>query len=114
MSDSLHSKLNPHRYPNMSPMMGAIMGFILEREYTTPVLADVMVTTDGSVIGWPAGADGGLGHSVPIGHIADLRANLRRLGMAADLDADEWTAFAGMVLARLGVALGDRGEPDHP
>jgi hypothetical protein len=51
---------------------------------------------------------------VPIGHIADLRANLRRLGMAADLDADEWTAFAGMVLARLGVALGDRGEPDHP
>ncbi len=95
-------------------MMGAIMGFSLGREYTMPALADLAVTADGNVIRWPAGADGGLGHSVHISHIADLRANLRRLGMAADLDADEWTAFAGLVLKQLGVTLGERGYPNHP
>ena len=115
MSDtSLHRKLNPNRYPNMSPTMGAIMGFILEREYTTPVMADVIVTTDGSMIGWPSDAAGGLGHSLHIGHVADFRANLRRLGMAADLDGGEWAEFAALVLKRLDVVLGDRGEPDSP
>lgn len=52
-----------------------------------PQLADLAVTADGNVIGWPAAADGGPGHSVHIGHIADLRANPRRPGIAADLDA---------------------------
>jgi hypothetical protein len=116
MSDtSLHRKLNPNRYPNMTPTMGAIMGFLLEREYTTPALADLAVTADGSVIGWPADAAGGLGHSLHIGHIghiADFRANLRRLGMAADLDGGEWAEFAALVLERLGVVLGERGAAD--
>jgi hypothetical protein len=76
MSDSLHSKLNPNRYPNMSPTMGAIMGFILEREYTTPVMADVIVTTDGSMIGWPSDAAGGLGHSLHILAIGKVCDNL--------------------------------------
>lgn len=111
MSDtSLHRKLNPNRYPNMTPTMGAIMGFLLEREYTTPALADLAVTADGSVIGWPADAAGGLGHSLHIGHIADFRANLRRLGMAAD--GGEWAEFAALVLKRLGVVLGERGAAD--
>lgn len=109
---SLRSKLNPHRYPNMSPQMGAIMGFLLEREYTTPPLTDLAVTADGSVIGWPADADGGPGHSLHLGHSTDLCANLRRLGMAADLDAEEWAAFAALVLQRLGVALGERDAAD--
>ena len=43
---------------------------------------------------------------LPVGGGAAVRANLRRLGMAADLDAGEWTEFAALVLTRLGVALG--------
>ena len=49
-----------------------------------------------------------------IGQVADFRANLRRLGMAADLDGGEWAEFAALVLKRLDVVLGDRGEPDSP
>ena len=74
----LHVKLNPHLFPNMSPPMAAILGFVLEREYTTPTLADVQVTPDGHVLGWPAEQEG-VGHSMHLGAAADLRAKLSRL-----------------------------------
>jgi hypothetical protein len=37
----------------MSLEMAAILGFILERQSTTPVLADLEVIPDGHVIAWP-------------------------------------------------------------
>ncbi len=84
----LYGKLDPQRFPNMSLQMAAILGFVLEREYTTPPLADVLV--------WPAEQEG-VGHSVHLGAAADLRANLSRLGMAAGLDQGGWAQFAAMV-----------------
>nr|WP_246195003.1 hypothetical protein [Allochromatium palmeri] len=66
--------------------MAAILGFVLERQYTTPVLADLEVTPHGHVIAWPLGEDeANVGHALHLGVEADLRANLRRLAMAADL-----------------------------
>ena len=85
--------------------MAAILGFVLERQFTTPALADVQVTPDGHVLGWPS--EEGVGHSMHLGVEADLRANLSRLGMAAGLDQEEWTRFAAMVRSRLGIELGE-------
>ncbi|AGA92428.1 hypothetical protein Thimo_3776 (plasmid) [Thioflavicoccus mobilis 8321] len=102
----LHAKLDPQRFPNMSLPMAAILGFVLERQYTTPALADVQVTPDGHVLGWPSEEEC-VGHSMHLGVEADLRANLSRLGMAAGLDQQEWTLFAAMVRSQLGIELGE-------
>jgi hypothetical protein len=113
MDASLLRKLDPQRFPNMSLPMAAILGFVLEREYTTPSLADVQVTPDGHVLGWPAEPEG-IGHSMHLGVAADLRANLSRLGMTAGLEQEEWIRFAAMVRSRLGIELGElaAGEGD--
>ena len=42
--------------------------------------------------------------------VADLRANLCRLGMAAGLDRAEWAAFSDRVRQRIGLDL-DGAEP---
>lgn len=102
----IYAKLDPQRFPNMSLPMAAILGFVLERQFTTPVLADVRVTPDGHVLGWPSEEES-VGHSMHLGVEADLRANLSRLGMAASLDQEEWTRFAAMVRLRLGIELGE-------
>jgi len=36
-------KLDPQRFSNMSLPMAAILGFLLERQFTTPALADVLL-----------------------------------------------------------------------
>jgi hypothetical protein len=112
MDNSLHRKLDPQRFPNMSLQMAAILGFVLEREYTTPTLADVQVTPDGHVLGWPVEQEG-VGHSMHLGAAADLRANLSRLGMAAGLDQGEWAQFAAMARSRLGMELGELAGEDR-
>jgi hypothetical protein len=104
MTMDLYGKLDPRRFPNISLPMAAILGFVLERVYTTPTLADVQVTPDGHVLGWPAEQDR-VGHSMHLGVEADLRANPSRLGMAAGLDQEEWTRFAAMIRSRLGIKL---------
>ena len=69
----LHRKLDPGRFPNMRVQLAGVLGFILEREYTTPSLADTKVTPDGHVLAWPSESDG-IGHSVHLGPATGLRA----------------------------------------
>jgi hypothetical protein len=89
----------------MTPQMGAILGYVLERPYTTPELVELTVTPDGHLIGRPD-VEGELGRTVHIGSPSDLRANLRRLGIAAGLHAAEWVAVGERVWVRLGIDLG--------
>lgn len=42
----------------------------------------------------------------------DLRANLRRLGIAAGLDQDEWAELGERVRVRIGIDLGGRAPQD--
>lgn len=109
---SLRRKLDPARFPNMSLEFAAVLGFVLERAYTTPVLADLKVTPDGHVLIWPAGEGERVGHAIHLGAEAELRANLRRLAMAADLDDVEWAELARRVHSRLGISLDAPGEGD--
>ena len=74
----------------------------MERQYTTPTLAELVVTPDGHVLARPEDEPGPLAH---IATEADLRANLRRLGMAAGLDDAEWAEYAGLVRRRLGIDM---------
>jgi len=106
MDAHLLRKLDAQRFPNMSLPIAAILGFVLEREYTTPSLADVQVTPDGHVRGWPFEEEG-VDHSMHLGAAADLRANLSRLGMAAGLEQEEWARFVAMVRSRLGIELSE-------
>jgi hypothetical protein len=113
LDNTLHRKRGPQRLPNMSLPMAAILGFVLDRQFTTPALADVQVTPDGHGLGWPS-AEEGVGHSMHLGVEADLRANLRRLAMAAGLDQEEWARFEAMVRSRLGMELGELAGEDRP
>jgi len=47
----------------MSLQMAASQGFVVERQFTTPALADVQVAPDGHVLGWPSEEEG-VGHSM--------------------------------------------------
>ena len=105
MDTSLYRKLDPARFPNMSLQMAAILGFVLDREFTTPTLDDIQVSPDGHVLAWPTTTQD-IGHSMHLGAAADLRAKLQRLGMAAGLDRGEWCEFAEAVRLRLGMQLG--------
>lgn len=40
---SLASKLHPSRFPGMSPMMAAVVGFVLGESFTDPAIAEVVV-----------------------------------------------------------------------
>ena len=58
MDASLLRKLDPRHFPNMSLPMAAILGLVLERQFTTPALADVQMTSHGHVLGWPSEEEG--------------------------------------------------------
>lgn len=85
MMPDLGQLLDPARFPNMSPQMGAILGYLFERAYTTPALAELSVTPDGHLVGRTQ-VSGDNGHTLYLGRETDLRANLRRLGIAAGLN----------------------------
>ena len=104
----LAQRLDPRRFPNMSPQMQAIVGYLFETVLTDPALAEVTLTADGrGVLAVPVAADGTRGPTTFLAATADLRANLARLGMAADL-----------VRRRLGLELaavaGGQQETRHP
>jgi len=81
--------------------MAAIMGYLLDQPYTTPTIVEMRIMSDGSVIGR---TDDRM-QNFYLGDEADLRANLRRLGMAAGLDAEEWAAYLELACRKLGIRL---------
>jgi hypothetical protein len=72
----LGQKLDPARCPDMSPQMGAIVGFLFDRAYTPPALAELTVTPDGHLVGRPQ-VEGDIGHTTEMGCEADMRAGRR-------------------------------------
>ena len=85
MSD-LRSKLRPSRFPGMSPLMAAIVGFVLGESFTNPEIAEIAVSeTEGIVYFRKAGAVGFDG----LQSLDDLRENWNRLLDVAGLDTEE-------------------------
>ena len=101
MTPNLLAKLNPERFPNISLHMAAVMGYLLDQTYTEPAIVELQMTSDDYVIGRTSDQI----KSFYLGEGADLRANLRRLGMAAGLDDEEWAAFLALAYRKLGTHI---------
>ena len=99
-SASLLEKLDPDRYPNMSMTFAAILGYMCGEQWTPPVILDIDVVEDVML----AMSEG---RFLPnfLGEVPDVRANLRRLGMAAGLTPDEWAEYRQRVETRLRLRL---------
>lgn len=83
---SLDSKLNPGRFPGMSPFMAAVVGFVLGESFTTPEIAELTVSeTENLVYVRKAGAVGFDG----LQSLEDLRSNWNRLLDVAGLTPEE-------------------------
>ena len=84
--DSLKKKLNPSRFPGMSPFMAAVVGYVLGESFTDPEIAELTVSeTENLVYVRQAGAVGFDG----LQSLEDLRNNWNRLMDVAGLTPDE-------------------------
>jgi hypothetical protein len=83
---SLNQKLNPARFTAMSPMMAAIVGYIIGEAYTKPAMASLVITSDGFVL---AMHEGDISYDAFIGSEFSLRQNWHNLLAAAGLTGEE-------------------------
>jgi len=83
---SLAKKLNPNRFTGMSPKMAALTGYIIGAKFTSPGIADIVVTSDGHVL---ARNEGDIGHNEYIGSYDAFKRNWDILLHVADLTPDE-------------------------
>jgi hypothetical protein len=84
--DSLKRKLNPSRFPGMSPFMAAIVGFVLGESYTDPAIAEIAVSEAENLV--YIRKVGGVGFE-GIQSLEDLRGNWNRLMDVAGLTPEE-------------------------
>lgn len=84
--ETLHQKLNPSRFPGMSPFMAAIIGYVLGKSFTTPAIAEIAVSENENLV--YVRKEGAIGFD-GIQSLEDLRNNWNRLLDAAGLTANE-------------------------
>lgn len=100
---SLITKLNPRRFPGMSPFMAAIVGFVLGESFTDPEIAEVSVSEQENLVYirkvGAAGFDG-------IESLKDMRENWNRLLDAAGLTAQERSEAVRLFNARVAMVPG--------
>ena len=73
---NISEKLNPRRFPGMSGKMAAILGQMLDQEWTDPALVQLCITSDGFLLGMEMGD---VGFNEFLGTEADLKNNLTQL-----------------------------------
>ena len=73
---SLQVKLDPRRFPNMSPEFAAVVGCLLQIHVTEPRLVEIMVTSDGWLLGQN---EGDMGFNEFLGTRAWLLENWEKL-----------------------------------
>jgi len=95
----LIQKLDPIRFPQMSGMMAAIVGFVLDVTFIEPRLAELTVTSDGFVLGAEEGA---VGAPHFLGRYADVLKNWLRLLAAAQLTKQEFIEAQSLFATRIG------------
>ncbi len=95
---TLKAKLMPTRFDDMSPLMAAIVGYVLGEAYTTPEIAEITVgESDNLVYIRKAGAIGFDG----IQSLEDLRDNWNRLLDAAGLTPEERKEAVALFYSRV-------------
>src|SRR5438270_7868023 len=95
---SLHEKLNPSRFPNMTRLMAAIVGHVIDAQFVSPSITEIVVTSDGFVL---IEAEGQVGANQLIGTYCMLFRNwinlLAVVGLTLQERAVVECAFAGKV-----------------
>jgi len=74
--EELVKKLHPVRFPNMSAMMAGIIGCLLGKEWSDPVIEEMIVTSDKCLL---ARNRGDVGFNSFLGALEDFTSNLGRL-----------------------------------
>ena len=86
MSANLSEKLHPARFSEMSPLMAAIVGYVLDESFTKPTIAELTVSEQENLVYVrQEGATGFEG----IQSLEDLRNNWNRLLDVAGLTDEE-------------------------
>ena len=98
MKETLIEKLRPDRFTAMSGKMAAIVGYILDEQFSEPAITELVVTSDGFVL---AQTEGQVGANDMIGEEADLNRNLLTLIGAAGLSEDEIHEFGRLQRERI-------------
>ena len=95
---SLSKKLNPAGFTEMSPKMAAIVGYIINQNFTKPALTDMCITADGFVL---AQVEGDIGLNQWIGSVEDLERNWNNLLDVAQLSNGERTKAKALYSMRV-------------
>ena len=96
--DSLKTKLHPRRFPNMSPMMMAILGYMLDEHYTTPEIEEIAVSEDENLVYIRKAGDVGFDG---IQSLEDLRNNWNGLMDVAGLTPAERAEAVGLFKSKV-------------
>lgn len=86
MPSRLPEKLHPARFPGMSPLMAAIVGYVLGESFTNPAIAELTVSERENLV--YIRQEGAVGFE-GIQSLEDLRNNWNRLLDAAGLTDEE-------------------------
>jgi hypothetical protein len=95
---NLHSKLDPRRFYGMTPQMSAAIGYIVGANYGLPVIEEVTVVYDGSILGRAQGSR----KPVLLGQYHEFVRAWKYLLSVAGLTSLEWMAAESRFAARVG------------
>jgi hypothetical protein len=94
----LRRKLHPYRHPEMSGLMRAIVGFVIDAPFGNPRIADMTITPDGLIL---ARAEGEVS-PLAVGRYPDLLRSWFALLNAARLTANERMEAELLFAAKIG------------
>jgi hypothetical protein len=76
LQDSVADKVHPRRFPRMSGKMAAILGHLLNQTWTDPAMVELVITSDGFLMGRH---EGEVTCNRFLGEESSLRDNLKKL-----------------------------------
>jgi hypothetical protein len=94
----LRRKLHPHRHPNMSGLMAAIVGFVIDAPFGNPPISEMTVSDEGMILARPKGEVSVL----PVGRYLDLLPSWFALLNAASLTPRERIEAELLFAAKIG------------
>ena len=95
----LKHKLNPSRFPRMTPLMAAIVAYLLDIRGWYPAIAEIVVTSDGFVL---SRSEDEVGANQFIGNYGDLIRNWFTLLDLAGLTPIEQLEADALFAAKIG------------
>lgn len=75
-NENIKRALHPKRFMSMSPKMGAIVGYIIEANYVTPKIVEMVVTSDGILMGR---IEDDIGCNEILGYVDEFKRNWNTL-----------------------------------